>query len=239
MIGIIIILAVSWLILYVFERRSLLALGFLPVLIRAGQFLMGFLITGLLCAGVQYMEVLISSAEWKINIAAFPMLLEMFWWDFRSVLTEELVFRGAILFVLIRKFGASGALLLSAIAFGVYHWFSFGIFGNFMPMLVIFIGTGLMGYAWALAFYKTESIIMPLGLHLGWNFFYNSIFSNGPLGEGLILTEGGQAISDWYSLIGLLLVPVIVLLIVIYWMPKVQDNSIFSDREVSVPKIQQ
>jgi membrane protease YdiL (CAAX protease family) len=81
-------------------------------------------------------------------------------------LTEELVFRGAILYILISKIGSSRTILLSAILFGVYHWFSFGVIGNLMAMLFVFIGTGLMGYAWALAFSKTNSIFLPFGLHL-------------------------------------------------------------------------
>jgi len=144
----------------------------------------------------------------------------MFYWDSISVITEELVFRGAILFIFIKKFGVSKGIIISAIAFGIYHWFSFGIFGNMIPMFFVFIGTGLMGYAWALAFSKTESIAMPIGLHLGWNFTFNSSFSNGPLGNGIILSDSENVISDWYSLIGLWLVPVLVFIFVKGFVPE-------------------
>lgn len=87
-------------------------------------------------------------------------------------------------------------------------------------MLVVFIGTGLMGYAWALAFSKTESIAMPIGLHLGWNFTFNSVFSNGPLGNGIFLSESSKIISDWFSLIGLWIVPLLVLIFVKRFVPK-------------------
>lgn len=238
MIGIIIALALSWLILYVFEKKNLQALGFLPPGKRTFQFLIGFLVTAILCFIVEYTELLLSSAQWKLNEkATVSMILKMFWWDFRSVFTEELIFRGAILYVLIRVSGASKAILLSAITFGIYHWFSFGILGDIIPMAVVFIGTGIMGFAWALAFYKTGSILMPLGLHLGWNFIFNSIFSNGPLGQGLVLTEGGAAVSDWYSLVGLCGVPVIVFLFVKFIVPVSRPEILKEKGEITVNNI--
>ncbi len=96
-------------------------------------------------------------------------------------------------------------------------------------MFFVFIGTGLMGYAWALAFSKTRSIFLPIGLHLGWNFTFNTIFSKGPLRNGLIVSEGGN-ISDWFSLIGLWGVPVILLLMIRYWVPK--ENTELTGKDV-------
>ncbi len=173
------------------------------------------MITSLLCLGVEFLEKVLSSAEWTINDNMLSIeLLQRFWWDFRSVLTEELLFRGALLYILIQRLGEKKAILISAIAFGIYHWFSFGIIGNLVPMIVVFLGTGLMGYVWGLAFAKTRSILLPLGLHLGWNFTLNSMFSQGPLGEGLVNIQNAQAISDFFSLVGLWGVPVILWLIV-------------------------
>jgi hypothetical protein len=51
-------------------------------------------------------------------------------------------------------------------------------------------------------------------LHLGWNFTVNTIFSNGPLGNGIILSESNNINSDWFSLIGLWVVPIIILFFV-------------------------
>ncbi len=109
-------------------------------------------------------------------------------------------------------------ILISAIAFGIYHWFSYGVLGNVMAMILVFIGTGLMGYAWAWAFAKTKSIMLPFGLHLGWNFIYNTIFSKGPLGELMLISQGGNELTDWASLLnfvsGLVIVPVFVIIYV-------------------------
>ncbi|MTB51167.1 CPBP family intramembrane glutamic endopeptidase [Lewinella sp. W8] len=215
MIGILIGLAISWALLYFLEKKSLLALGVLPLPGRLGELGLGFVLTGLLCVGVQLLEASLQSAHWVRNPDfTTGQFFQMLYWDFKSVFTEELLFRGAILYVLIRKIGASKSILLSALAFGVYHWFSFGIIGAIVPMLVVLIGTGLMGYAWALAFYKTESMALPLGLHLGWNFTFNTIFSRGPLGEGLFQLVNDGVLPSWFSLIGLWVIPVVILFLI-------------------------
>lgn len=230
MLGIITALIISWVILYFFQNRSILALGFLPVAKRFRQFLTGFTITAVLCVAVELTELILKSSGLHINQEyTLNLFGSMLFWDLKSVVTEELLFRGAILLIVMERLGVKAGLLISATAFGIYHWFSFGIFGNIFPMIIVFIGTGIMGYAWALSFYKTKSILMPIGLHLGWNFTFNTIFSKGPLGEGLLITEGGRALSDWFSLVGLWCVPILVLLIIKYWIPK-ETNTLYSEK---------
>lgn len=229
MIGIIVILAISWLLLYLSERNNIFVLGFLPFIKRLKQFSIGFLVTATLCVLVQLFEAYLTSSNWVINNNISPeTVFKAFWWDFKSVLTEELIFRGALLYILIQKIGAGKSILISAASFGIYHWFSFGVFGNFMAMVLIFIGTGLMGYAWAWAFSKTQSIMLPFGLHLGWNFMYNTVFSKGPLGELVLTSVGGNELTGWLPLLnfvnGLILVPVMVLLYVKYFVKKEADN---------------
>lgn len=227
MIGILIELAISWLLLHFLEKKSILALGFQPVAKRLKQFFIGFLITAVLCILVQLLEAYLQSSRWIINEnITSGVILESFWWDVKSVLTEELLFRGALLYILMRRIGDQKGIIISAVAFGVYHWFSYGVLGNVMAMIFVFIGTGLMGYAWAWAFSKTKSILLPFGLHLGWNFVYNSIFSKGPLGEMLFVSQGGEEIMGWASLLnflsGLVFVPILVLIYVKFFV-KTED----------------
>ncbi|WP_347175530.1 CPBP family intramembrane glutamic endopeptidase [Polaribacter uvawellassae] len=225
MIGILVAIAISWLLFYLIEKKNILALGFLPIGKKLKQFLIGFLITGILCVLVQYLESYLKSSTWILNKdITSGIILKSFWWDFKSVLTEELIFRGALLYILIQKIGSRKSILISAIAFGIYHWFSYGVLGNVMAMILVFIGTGLMGYAWAWAFSKTKSIMLPFGLHLGWNFIYNTIFSKGPLGELVLISKGGNELADWTSLLnfvsGLVIVPILVLIYVRYFVKK-------------------
>ncbi|WP_417291081.1 CPBP family intramembrane glutamic endopeptidase [Corallibacter sp.] len=222
MIGILVIIAISWLLLYLIEKKNILVLGVLPTGKRFKQFVIGFLISAVFCVLVQYLESYLKSSTWILNgDITVGVILKSFWWDFKSVLTEELIFRGALLYILIQKIGSKKSILISAIAFGVYHWFSYGVLGNAMAMILVFIGTGLMGYAWAWAFSKTKSIMLAFGLHLGWNFIYNTIFSNGPLGELLLIQKGGNELTNWVSLLnfisGLIIVPVFVLIYIRYF----------------------
>jgi len=214
MIGILVLLAVSWLLLHFIEKKSILALGILPHSGLIMQCLNGFLLTAALCGLVQLLESLLLSSSWKYNgELSLTTVFQSAWWDFRSVLTEELVFRGALLYILVQKIGCRRAILISAVAFGVYHWFSFGVFGNILAMILIFIGTGLMGYAWAWAFAKSKSILLPLALHFGWNLVHNTLFSNGPLGPMLFTQNGGGEITDFIALLnflaGMVLAPIV------------------------------
>jgi uncharacterized protein len=238
MIGILVALIVSWLLLYLIEKRSLLALGFLPVSTRLKQLGIGFLITATLCIAVEMLQLFLqaSTLQRSENID-LTLLLSLFWWDIKSVLTEELIFRGALLYILIQQIGAKKGAIISAATFGIYHWFSFEILGNLFPMLIVFLGTGLMGYAWALAFVKTKSIFLPLGMHLGWNLTFNSIFSNGPLGTGLLTAQGGQPSSDWFSLLGLWVVPLLVFLIVRYFIPS-ENLRKKQEKNVIAPEVE-
>lgn len=225
MIGILVAISISWLLLYLIEKKNIITLGLLPIGKRIKQFLIGFLITGILCVLVQYLESYLKSSTWILNKnITSAIVIKSFWWDFKSVLTEELIFRGALLYILIQKIGSKKSILISAIAFGIYHWFSYGVLGNVMAMILVFIGTGLMGYAWAWAFSKTKSIMLPFGLHLGWNFIYNTIFSKGPLGALVLIPKGGIELTDWASLLnfisGLVIVPILVLIYVRYFVEK-------------------
>lgn len=238
MLGIVAAIAISWGLLYLTKKESILALGFLPVSKRLKQFFIGFFVTGILCVLTQFLEAYLQSSSWIINESiTVGVVAQAFWWDVRSVFTEELIFRGALLYILIQKIGVQKSILISAASFGIYHWFSFGVLGNPMAMIFIFAGTGLMGYAWALAFAKTNSIMLPFGLHLGWNFTYNTVFSNGPLGELVLLSEGGIELSGWAStlnfLSGMIIVPILVLLYVRFFVKEEESSSKNEKEEIS------
>ncbi|MBT8238583.1 MAG: CPBP family intramembrane metalloprotease, partial [Croceitalea sp.] len=80
------------------------------------------------------------------------------WWTFKAALFEELIFRGAILYILIKKIGVKWACIISAITFGIYHWFSYEMFGRgLIPMIYVFLLTGAAGWMFAYAFARTRS----------------------------------------------------------------------------------
>ena len=206
MLGILIILLVSWLMLFLFEKKGLLALGFTPFGLRLKQFGLGFLVSAVICTMVTLALARLKSETWLLSDQfSFTLLLDSVWYDLKSVFTEELIYRGALLYILIKKLGSKTGVLISAIAFGVYHWFSFGAFGNVVPMIYIFLLTGLMGLVWAYAFAKTKSIMLPFGLHLGWNVINNGLFSKGPLGEIALVATGGIEPEGAIMILGLVI----------------------------------
>jgi uncharacterized protein len=188
MIGILVQLALSWLIIWAIEKRDLSVLGFFPTRTRLKDFLIFFLVTALFCASAFLLKMLIAHQQWRLNPKlSTRLILEGTWWNLASVLFEELIFRGVILFILIRRLGSAKAIIISAIAFGIYHWFSFGVIGNPTGMIITFITTGTMGLLLAYGYAKTFSLYIPIGIHLGWNLTQIFIFSQGPIGDGILV----------------------------------------------------
>lgn len=198
-------LFLSWLLLR-FEGKGLGELGFNSVRVRAGQFLAGSLVAG---AAVALQQVGMSGASgvgWKLNpemdAARFLSGLRL---NTNSVLYEEFLFRGYLLYQAIRWMGVMRGVLIGAAAFGIYHWISYGIVGNPIAMLYVFVLTGSFGLMLGLAFAKTKSMAAPIGLHLGWNLVANLGFSGGPFGAGVFVTSNGAPNQEVPGVLGLAL----------------------------------
>lgn len=202
MIGILIQLAVSWLLLWFIAKEHLSALGFKPTRGRLLNFLFGFLVAAICLTIYCLTTTYLTNNQWALNENySGEDFLASSWWTVKSVLFEELIFRGALLYILIRKIGLRSASLISAVAFGIYHWFSFGALGNPVQMMYVFLTTGLWGFMYALSFAKTGSLYLPVGLHLGWNLFNIVLFSQGPLGNQLLVNEySGEKLTGLPSL---------------------------------------
>lgn len=117
-----------------------------------------------------------------------------------SLLYEELIFRAALLYIAIEKLGVKKACIISAVGFGIYHWFSFNVFGNPFMMVITFVMTAIVGLSWAFAFAKTGSLYLPIGLHFGWNFICMVVFSNGSAGQSIFVRTNDnqlQGILSW------------------------------------------
>src|SRR5688572_1235532 len=123
MIGIIVQLVISWLIVWLFEKKSLVVLGFRPTANRLKDFVLFFFITAACCLSGFLIHMLFG-ARWKLNPDySFFDGLKGSWWYMRSVIFEELIFRGVILYILIKRIGVKPAIIISASGFGIYHWF--------------------------------------------------------------------------------------------------------------------
>lgn len=199
-----ILFLVSWYLLRRVAREPLTVLGFTPTKRR----LIEFPGCALFMAAVGVVN-LVGQAHFKeISYELNPdygvgKMLGASLWVLKAVVLEELVFRGALLYMLIKWLGGVRACLISSVAFGVYHWFSYEVFGT-RPILMayIFLITAAGGWMFSYAFAKTRSLYAPTGLHLGWNLVTAIVFSAGPVGDQL-LVEKGEAIqwNEWFTLL--------------------------------------
>ena len=223
MIGIIVQLVVSWLLVWLFEKKNLRVLGLVPTRRRVIDFTLFFLITAICCSTGFLMRMYFANEQWQVNpVLNTNLIASGLWWNIKSVLFEELIFRGVLLYILIKRLGIQKAIIISAIGFGIYHWFSFGIIGNFTQMAITFIITGTMGLLLAYGYSKTLSLYIPIAIHLGWNFTQIFIFSNGVIGNGIFIpVKSGPFRTDSYLIyFTILLIPMISMLLINYFLLK-------------------
>ena len=109
-----------------------------------------------------------------------------FWWNIKSVLFEEFIFRGALLYIIMQKLrkkrGCFFCYLFWYLSL-VFLWIIWKFHTNDSYLFSNRIHWSCLG----LCFSKTKSMLLPIGLHLGWNFTLNQIFSKGPLGNQLFI----------------------------------------------------
>ncbi len=117
------------------------------------------------------------NADMGFQLAVVPVVLFVIyelaivaWW-------EELVFRGYFFQNLIAGMGLLWAIIVSSLVFGLTHLMNpeSTILGGLLIALI----TPQLIYAYL----KTGQLWLPMGLHLGWNFFQASIFGFAASGQ--------------------------------------------------------
>lgn len=188
MIGIVVQILISILLLHFIEKKTLSVLGWQPNNKRLTQFLAGLSITILMASIFHLVRSELTGTSWQLNPSfRWIELGNGLWYMFRSVLYEEFIFRGALFYIAIKRLGLIKGLWLSVIAFGVYHWFSYSAFGQPLQMAVIFLITASAGWMYAYSFIKTNSLYLPIGLHFGWNITSSLLFSEGSIGQYILV----------------------------------------------------
>jgi membrane protease YdiL (CAAX protease family) len=202
MLGLLVILVVSWGLLYLFEKENINAIGIFPNAKRVIQFVIGMLFIMVVCLLNIAVETMILKVEWKLQHPInYTAIFEALIYHIKSALTEDLVFRGAILYILIKKIGAKWGIFLSALVFGIYHVFSYGIGTQSIVLIVYVVSiTGFVGFVWAYAFHKTQSIYIGLGFHIGFNMMNTFFFQNQPYGELIFESVNQIKLSEWHKL---------------------------------------
>jgi len=134
------------------------------------------------------------SNDAQFSMAVMPVILSVFWKLMVVAWWEELVFRGVVLQNIIKGMGLVWAVIISSILFGLVHA------GNpdatiLSSLMIAFITLQLI-----YAYLKTGQLWLPIGLHLGWNFFQASVFgfaSSGQTSPTMIMQN--PIGPDWLS----------------------------------------
>ena len=220
MLGIFVQLAISWLLIWLFEKKDLGVLGLWPTGKRIADFGLFFIVTALCAASACLIRIYFAKETWALNPAFnFNLLLNGLWYNIKSVLYEELIFRGVLLYIMIKRLGAFKAMLISSIAFGIYHWFTFEILGNISQMIIIFFITGIMGLIYAYGYAKTFSLYIPIAIHLGWNFTNGFVFSQGNIGKGVFIVTHQPVITvSWATWFLVIYFPMIAAMVVNFFL---------------------
>lgn len=109
------------------------------------------------------------------------------WW-------EELVFRGYLLQNMIAGLGLTSSVVLASLIFGFGHGFNPD--ATLLSSVLIALITPQLIYAYL----KTEQLWLPMGLHLGWNFFQASVFGFASSGQASPSLISQTAVGpDWLS----------------------------------------
>ena len=123
-----ILILLCWFAVYLSEKRNIFHQWLFPARRRVSEFFLGLIFSIVLYLLTQIFLSQLGDRTWHLakDISVGKLTFSLLY-DFNSVLSEELLFRGIILYFLIKYLKTGIAMLISASAFGIYHWFTFGV----------------------------------------------------------------------------------------------------------------
>ena len=172
------------------DKRSFVSLGFKLDRCVLCDILAGIVITFVLLGLIfvvlqtlgwlQFKSFAWNTNSWQVILSqTLPYLMVFVLVGFN----EELLYRGYYLQTLTSGRNLFWGLILSSTIFGIEH------LSNPNATWVGAVGDGLLGLFFAYGYIRTKQLWLPIGLHIGWNFFDSTVF--------------GFPVSGWsiYSLI--------------------------------------
>jgi uncharacterized protein len=177
---------------WLFDRRSISSLGLkfdmwtfadLLVGIAIPLAMMGFIFMMMTLAG--WLEF--QGFAWQVAPAKDIFVSLLFYFIFYILVgwTEELLSRGYHLQTLASGINLFWGVLISSSVFGVMHLGN----PNSESKWMVSLGILLAGVFLAFGFLRTKQLWLPIGLHIGWNFFEGPVFGfpvSGMGGGGLL-----------------------------------------------------
>lgn len=198
MVELLILLAISWLVIWFFEKGNLSVLGLRLTAKRLKFAGFLFFLTALCCATGFWLRMYFLKEAFGINPAMTNSLFfHSLWQAVRSVLFEELLCRGILLYILIKKMGPAWAIFISSLVFGALHWNNIGFSGNLPQIILVFFWPFLFGLVFAYAYFVSGSIYLPIAMHLGWNLVQNFIFP-GNTGPSVLIISSQPLVTVSY-----------------------------------------
>jgi membrane protease YdiL (CAAX protease family) len=160
------------------------------------------------------------------NLSAWPPIERIFITPFH-VLMEEIVFRAILLGLLIKKWPKPFAITIKvAVLFSYAHWLMYGPIKNEAYLnLYALVTLFNIGLALNLIYLKTRSILIPVAIHLGWNYFRFGIKWLTPFGEPL---SEGQSFNLIEGHPYVLAISILILLTSIYLFAANKKDQIFN-----------
>jgi membrane protease YdiL (CAAX protease family) len=160
-----------------------------------------------------------SNSDWGLEI------LGGFFYFIVIGFQEELIFRGYQLQNLVESLDLHKGLLISSLFFSLAHILN--PFASLQSILGIFFSGLLLGYGWL----RTQQLWLPIGLHIGWNFFEGVLFGFPVSGTDTFrlinhTVTGSTALTggDFGPEAGLILIPALVLGALLIWLFTRRDS---------------
>ena len=165
----------------------------------ARQFFTGLLIGAALMVFPAIILTVSGFAHWQVNDISFSTIITGFTFFVCVAIAEEFLFRGFLFQRLIESLGQWPAQLIIAGIFLLTHVNNPGMIGTIkvLASLNIFIASIMFG----IAFIKTKSLAMPLGLHFMANFMQGTILGFGVSGnkEQSLFKAVFEQCPDWLN----------------------------------------
>lgn len=160
-----------------FDRRSVASLGLAVDRCVTVDLVFGFLLTGL---SIALMYLVMLAAGWlqpdpfsqpDMALAGIAGSLLMGFLGFVFIgWTEELLFRGYWLQNMKEGLNLFWAVVIPSSIFGILH------LANQNATIAGAIGSAAAGFLLAYAYLRTQQLWLPIGMHIGWNFFEGNVF---------------------------------------------------------------
>ena len=158
----------------VFEKKPLGVVGLAFHPDWAKELCVGLGVGGIMMVSVGGAEALLGLARFagnplptRVELASGSALLLFL---LISATNEELVFRGYPFQKLVESLGPLGAVAVSSAFFGLAH------LGNAHHTWISTTNTMLVGIPLSIAYLRTRSLWMPVGMHFTWNYLQGFVF---------------------------------------------------------------